>query len=182
MRSLIKRLYYRLRSNYTTEELKKRGLKVGVNFKRMHDVILDPSHCWHIQIGDNVTLAPRVHILAHDTSTKQFLGYTRIGNVIIGNNVFVGADSVILPGVRIGDNVVIGANSTVVKDIPDNCVAAGSPAKIVCSIEEFVSRNKELMTHRPVYNELWTNRNSQFTNSMREQMFESVKDGCGFVE
>ncbi len=75
MKEFIKRLYYRLRSNYTTEQLKERGLKVGANFKRMHDTIIDPSHCWHIKIGDNVALAPRVHILAHDTSTKHFLGY-----------------------------------------------------------------------------------------------------------
>lgn len=94
----------------------------------MHDTIIDPSHCWHIKIGDNVTLAPRVHILAHDTSTKHFLGYTRIGNVVIGNNVFIGADSVILPGVTIGDNVVVGANSTVSRDVPSNVVVAGSPA------------------------------------------------------
>ena len=182
VKKYLKRVYYRLRSNCTTEELQRKGLKVGFNFKRMHDVILDPSHCWHIQIGNDVTLAPRVHILAHDASTKHFLGYTRIGNVIIGNNVFVGADSVILPDVRIGDNVVIGANSTVTKDVPSNSVVAGSPAKIICSIEEFIKRNEELMTHRPVYNSEWTQRNPQFTNSMRSQMFESLKDGVGFVE
>lgn len=48
-------------------KLIKRGLKVGKNFHRMGGVIIDPSHCYHITIGDNVTLAPRVHILAHDS-------------------------------------------------------------------------------------------------------------------
>ena len=101
---LAKRIVFRLRGEYITEDLIDMGLVVGKNFKRMHGVILDPSHVWHIHIGDNVTLAPRVHILAHDASLYNTLGYTRIGNVNIGNNVFIGAESVILPGVNIGNN------------------------------------------------------------------------------
>jgi acetyltransferase-like isoleucine patch superfamily enzyme len=52
------------------------------------EVIIDYSHYWHITIGENVTIAPRVHILAHDASTKLHLGYTKIGKVDIGNNNF----------------------------------------------------------------------------------------------
>ena len=55
----------------------------------------------------------------------------RRGGVKIGNNVFIGMKSTILKGVRIGNNVIIGANSLVNKDVPDNCVVAGNPAKIV---------------------------------------------------
>ena len=120
--SILKEFVYRLRGEYTTEKLIKMGLKVGKNFKRLNGVMLDPAHCWLITIGDNVTMAPRVHILAHDASTKQFLNYTKIGRVNIGNNVFIGAESVVLPNVTIGDNVVIGANSTVTKNIPSNSV------------------------------------------------------------
>ena len=118
----IKELVYRLRGEYTTEKLIKMGMRVGKNFGRLNGVILDPSHCWLIEIGDNVTMAPRVHILCHDASTKTFLGYTKIGRVTIGDNVFIGAGSVVLPNVKIGDNVIIGANSTVSKDVPDNVV------------------------------------------------------------
>ena len=130
-RQQIKELIYRLRGEYTTEKLIKMGLKVGKNFKRLNGVILDPSHCWLISIGDNVTMAPRVHILAHDASTKFFLNYTKIGRVIIGNNVFIGAESIILPNITIGDNVIIGAGNIVTKDIPPNSIYAGNPAKIV---------------------------------------------------
>ena len=79
----IKELVYRLRGEYTTDMLIKMGMKVGKNFLRLNGVILDPSHCWLINIGDNVTMAPRVHILCHDASTKQFLGYTKIGRVTV---------------------------------------------------------------------------------------------------
>ena len=73
VKQLIKELIYRIRGEYTTERLIKMGLKVGDNFKRLNGVILDPSHCWLISIGDNVTMAPRVHVLAHDASTKKFI-------------------------------------------------------------------------------------------------------------
>lgn len=127
------------------------GMQVGRNFKRLNGVILDPSHCWLIEIGDNVTMAPRVHILCHDASTKPFLNYTKIGRVTIGDNVFLGAESVVLPGVRIGSNVIIGANSTVTHDIPENSVAVGSPARVICSLEDYLSRERSRMETAPCY-------------------------------
>lgn len=177
----IKRIIFRLRADYVTEDLIKMGLIVGKNFTRMHGVILDPSHVWHIRIGDNVTLAPRVHILAHDASLCYHVGYARIGNVIIGNNVFVGAESVILPNVTIGDNCIIGANSTVSRDIPSNTVAVGSPAKVICTIDEYVLRNTQLMSKRPCYGEEYTLRGN-VTMDMRKSMFENCRSGFGFIK
>ena len=106
MLNYLKKFIYRLRGEYTTEQLVSMGMKVGKNFARLNGVILDPSHCWLIEIGDNVTMAPRVHILCHDASTKHFLNYTKIGRVRIGSNVFIGASTVVLPGVTIGDNEI----------------------------------------------------------------------------
>ena len=154
--SIIKEMLYRLRGDFTTEKLCKMGMKVGKNFNRLHGVILDPGHCWLIEIGDNVTIAPRVHVLCHDASTKQFLNYTKIGRVTIGNNVFVGAETVILPGVTVGDNVIIGANSTVTRDIPSGSVAAGSPARVICTLEEYLSKEKKRMETSPVFGEEYT--------------------------
>ncbi len=127
------------------DKLIKRGLKIGKDFKRLGGVIIDPSHCYHITIGDNVTLAPRVHILAHDASTYVFFGKTRAANVTIGNNVFVGASSIILPGVHIGNRVIIGAGSIVKHDIPDNSVAVGNPAKVVCSVDDYLAKEQAKM-------------------------------------
>ena len=149
----LKEFVYRLRGEYTTEKLVKMGLKVGQNFGRLNGVILDPSHCWLIEIGDNVTLAPRVHILCHDASTKLFLGYTKIGRVTIGDNVFIGAGTIILPGVTIGSNVVIGANSTVTHDIPENSVAVGSPARVIKSLDNYLAKEQERMQISRKYGE-----------------------------
>lgn len=157
------------------------GLKVGKDFCRMHGTVLDPSHCWLIKIGDNVTLAPRVHVLAHDASLVNHLGYARIGTVIIGDNVFVGADSVILPNVTIGDNSIIGANSTVSRDIPANVVAAGSPAKVICSLDDYLDKNRQLMKSNPIYGEDYTLRRN-ITPEKKKQQFDELKGKYGFVK
>ena len=171
-----------LRSEISTEKLIELGLTVGENFSRQEKTLIDQSHCWLITIGDDVTLAPRVHILAHDASTKKALGYTRLGTVNIGNNVFVGASTTILPGVNIGDNVVIGAGSVVSKDIPSNSVAVGSPAKVICTYEEFVSRKENEMGNVPVFDESYTLRNHNFSNEMKNEMKEKLKESrIGYV-
>lgn len=179
--NLLKELLYRLRGEYTTEKLKKMGLKVGKNLKRLNGVIIDPAHCWLITIGDNVTLAPRVHILAHDASTKEFLNYTKIGRVNIGNNVFIGAESVVLPNITIGDNVIIGANSTVTKDIQSGCVYAGNPAKFICTTEEYINKNRNLMKISPCYGEEYTLRQNVDCNK-KNNMYNALENKMGFVD
>lgn len=179
--SLIKEILYRIRGEYTTEKLVSMGMKVGNNFGRLNGVILDPSHCWLIEIGDNVTLAPRVHILCHDASTKTFLDYTKIGRVTIGNNVFIGAESVVLPGVTIGDNVIVGANSTVTHDIPDGVVVVGSPAKAICSIDEYLEKERKRMGSSPVYDDSYTLRKS-VSMELRLKQKEELKDKIGYID
>lgn len=177
----IKEIIYRLRGEYTTERLIIMGMKVGKNFKRLRGTILDPSHCWLIEIGDNVTLAPRVHILCHDASTKQFLGYTKIGCVKIGNNVFIGAESVILPGVTIGSNVVIGANSTVTSNVPDNSVYVGSPARLLCSLQDYINKERERMSVSPCYGEEYTLRGN-VSMEKRLQQKEALSGKIGYID
>lgn len=181
IKSYIRNLLYRIRGEYTTEKLIKMGLNVGSNFKRLHGVILDPSHCWLISIGNDVTMAPRVHVLAHDASTKTFLNYTKIGRVRIGDNVFIGAESIVLPNVTIGNNVVIGAGSVVSKDIPSDTVYAGNPAKYICSIKDYIEKNKTIMKNRPVYGEEYTLRKN-ITHEMKDTMCLDLADGIGFVD
>lgn len=96
-----------------------------------------------LEIGSKVAISSGVHIYTHDTSFHKALNTPKQPNgehvkrspVKIGNNVQIGANSVILPGVEIGDNVVIGALSVVNKNIPSNSVAAGNPCKIIKKID-----------------------------------------------
>lgn len=180
-KKIIENLRRKLMGEPSLEKLKKAGLKVGENFNMRRGCIIDGSHCWLITIGDNVTLAPRVHILAHDASTKRHLNHTKIGLVNIGNKTFIGAGSIILPNVSIGNNCIIGAGSIVSKNIPDNSVAVGNPAKVICTTEEYIEKQKKLMEQRPVYDSKWTIP-GKITDEMKKEMIEALKDGISFVE
>lgn len=180
---IVKKLLCYLRGEQDLEKLIKRGLVVGEKFVRMGGVLIDPSHCWHINIGSNVTFAPRVHILAHDASTKIFLGYTKVSNVSIGSNVFIGARTVVLPGVNIGNNVIIGAGSVVTKSIPENSVATGNPCKVIMPLDEYLNKEKGLMNDDNVFSEEFTLRNKEFSAEHRKKMIESAdKNKIIFVE
>ena len=76
---------------------------------------------------------------------KMSTGYTKVGKVIIGNNVYIGADAIVLPGVRIGNNVIIGAGAVISKDVEDNSVMAGNPARKISTYDEFVSKYEKLV-------------------------------------
>lgn len=137
MLDLIKKVLYRVRGEVDTKTLVKHGMIVGKNFKRMSGSWLDPGHCWLITIGNNVTLAPRVMLIAHDAAPQSSFSITRVGNINIGDNVFMGANSIVLPGVTIGNDVIVGSGSVVTHDIPDRSVVAGNPAKIIRSLDEY---------------------------------------------
>ena len=126
--SVFRNIIMLLNREIPTEVLIKRGMKVGKDFNRQQGCFLDPTHCFLITIGDDVTMSIRVTVMAHDASTKRSLGFTKIGLVTIGNGSFIGQNSTILPNVKIGDNCIIGAGSVVTKDVPNDSVYAGNPA------------------------------------------------------
>lgn len=109
-----------------------------------------PSDPEFISIGDNVYIASGVEFINHDIiphmlnkkyQTNDF-ALSR-GCIEIGDNVMIGAYSIVLPDVKIGQNVIIGAGSVVVKDIPDNCVAAGVPCRVVEDFNTLVEKYRK---------------------------------------
>jgi maltose O-acetyltransferase len=174
-------LLHRLRGGTPLSVLQKRGLRIGTGVSIQPGVIIDPSHCWLITIGNNVTLAPHVHILAHDASTKRALGYTRIGRVDIGDETFIGASSIILPGVTIGKSVIIGAGSVVTKDVPENTIAVGNPATIVGKTDEYMEKHKAKMKARPIFDKSWSLAGG-ITSEQKQTMADKLNDGPGYVK
>ena len=69
----------------------------------------------------------------------------KMGRIRIGNNVNVGWNAIIMPGVTIGNNCIVGAGAIVNKDVPDNSVVAGVPARVIETIEEYVEKNKDMV-------------------------------------
>ena len=156
--------------------MKRRGLTVGKNFF-LGGSYIDVWFLQLITIGDNVTLAGNVTILAHDASTKNWLHHTKIGKVTIGNRVFIGYGSIILPGVTIGDDVVIGAGSVITHDIESGKVAIGNPAEVKGTLDEFLARKKKEIKMYPVFGDEYNNANKK----MKREMVEKMKDRYGYT-
>lgn len=169
MMRLIRLLLHR--RAITPQMLRKKGAQVGERVS-IYTKKIDIAHAWLLTIGNDVTLSD-CRILLHDASTKLPLGFSRVGRVEIGNNVFVGADALILPNVKIGTNVIIGAGSVVAKDIPDNSVIVGNPSRIISTYDEFINNNIELMAHGFVYNTYWKDK----TESDKDRQRCDLKDG-----
>lgn len=124
--------------------LRGKGVQIGerTRFFSPTTNTIDLTRPWLITIGNDVQITNGVTILTHgyDWSVikrkyHEVLGSS--GKVTIGNNVFIGMHSTILKGVTVGNNVIIGANSLVNSDIPDNCVAAGNPARVIMDLDKY---------------------------------------------
>lgn len=109
------------------------------------------SEPYLIEIGNNVKIVNGVRFITHDggvhvlrNSKEKYRNIDLFGRIIIKDNVFIGLNSIILPGVTIGTNVVIGAGSIVTRSIPDNTIVAGNPARKICTINEFEIKRKNL--------------------------------------
>ena len=113
------------------------NIEVGENFFANYNfTVLDVGK---VRIGANAQIAPNVSIYTaghpvHPDSRNS--GYEYGISITIGDNVWIGGNACIMPGVTIGNNVVIGAGSVVTKDVPDNVIAAGNPCKIIRTITE----------------------------------------------
>ena len=152
LKKIIKKLLYKqYYSNETyIKYLKMNGASIGDNtyFYSPKSKPVDETSLPFIEIGSNCRITGGVIILGHDYSyavlrPMYHCMLTKTGVTSIGNNVFIGMNSIITMGTKIGNNVIIGAGSVVTKEVPDNVVVAGNPAKIICTMDDYYKKNYE---------------------------------------
>ncbi len=120
-------------------------------------VIIDETSPKKVTIGRNCVITDGVKVLVHSWIHPVLAhNYGVISEDIlaprevkIGNYVFLGANTIVLPGASIGDNVIVGAGSVVTHSIPNNCVAAGNPCKVICSLDEYYRKLKVEVMNPP---------------------------------
>jgi acetyltransferase-like isoleucine patch superfamily enzyme len=150
--SRLKELYYRISKN-GNDYARFKGVNFGENCRiYTHRFGTEP---WLINIGNNVTITSNVILLTHDGST--WLMHDKKGRrylyrkIEIGNNVFIGINSIIMPGVKIDDDVIVAAGSIVTKSVPKGSIVAGNPAVI---IGNFYNYKQKVINDYISFNEL----------------------------
>lgn len=165
MVSFIKRIRNFCIINFRGKEYYARyaGVKIGKNCS-IHTRYFG-TEPFLIEIGDNVTISADVKLITHDGSGRLFGRMFRYRKIAVGNNVFIGMNSIVLLGVEIGDNVVVGAGSVITKSVPSNSVVAGNPAKIIATFDAYVSKNADLFP-----------RESDIVGINQEERINSISD------
>ena len=139
----LNRIIQKLKLHYGSQEtviatLRAMGVQVGERC-RIYTANFG-SEPWLIRIGNHVCISNDVTFVNHDLTwpfQDQYASLTSFGKIAILDNCQIGLRATILPNVTIGPNSIVGACSVVTKDVPPNTVVAGSPARVICTIEEY---------------------------------------------
>lgn len=151
----INKFYYLFIKKDFVGYARKKGVKIGEKCQ----ILMDPDFTfgtepWLISLGNHVDITYGVQFLTHEGGIWCARGLDEFYNsqdifapTVVGNNVMIGVSSLIMPGIHIGNNVIIAGHSVVTKDIPDNAVVAGVPAKQISTIDAFMSKLKDRKTY-----------------------------------
>lgn len=145
----LRRRIARLRLERRWRQLRRRGLNLGADVWLPRSTWIDPDFCFLISIGDHCGFGEGCLILAHDAQMDEFLDGARVGHVIIRESSHIGARTTILPGVEIGPRTIVGANSVVSASLPADSVCGGNPARVLCSLGEYLTRHRSKMQVMP---------------------------------
>ena len=127
----------------TVKWARRLGVKVGDN-TMIAPTVSFSSEPYLITIGDNVQVADNVSFNTHgggNVVRKKHPDFDIFGKVVVGDYAYIGSHSIILPGVTIGECALVAAGSVVTKSVPSGAVVGGNPAKVICTVDDFYTKN-----------------------------------------
>lgn len=149
--TVLRKRWQRWTSDRRWKTLRSLGMKIGERVLLPDSTWIDASHCFLISIGDDCGFGPECLILAHDAQMDEFLDAARVGTVNIRESSHIGARCIILPGVEIGPRTIVGAGSVITRSLPPETVCGGNPAKMICSLDEYLTKHRERIAARPTF-------------------------------
>lgn len=139
------------RYKHPVEYWREKGVKIGNNCEIYASASFG-SEPYLISLGNHVRVNAGVHFVTHDGGMwvlREIVNrgetFDLFGEINVGNNVHIGTNCIIMPGVSIGSNVVVGCGAIVTRNIPDNSVAVGVPARVIETVDEYYEKNKDLI-------------------------------------
>lgn len=154
----MKQLIRRFMETAKLNRLKRMGLSIGRGCEILNGYDFG-SEPYLVSLGNNVRLAPGVRITTHDGGVwvlrnmiPQLKDIDRFGRVTIGDNCHIGMEAMIMPGVTIGSNCIVGARAVVTHDVPSGSVVVGVPARVICTVDEYLEKHSEEFVHTKFLN------------------------------
>jgi maltose O-acetyltransferase len=156
------------------------GMHIGQGVNLPASTWIDASTCYLIDIGDWCGFGPQCAILSHDAQMDEFLDAGLLGRVIIHESCHFGCRTVILAGVEIGPRTIVGANSVVAKSLPPDTVCAGVPAKVICTLDEYLARHREDMAKGRLFP--WNDyKEGALTPERRRELLQALAEGPVYI-
>ncbi len=158
--------------------LRYRGAVIGEHVFIDKNVEVEQRASFLLEVGDYVGIGENCRIILHDSSTWSHCDLpTKFGKVILRERVYVGVSSIILCGVEVGAGTIIGAGSLVTKSLPAGVVAAGVPAKVLCTVEDYKGRMKDQMDSNDPLHYWITPVNRQAIADLRARVDRERREG-----
>jgi maltose O-acetyltransferase len=168
------------RRRHRWARLRAMGMRIGDDVFLPDSTWIDVSHCFLISIGDRCGFGDGCLLLAHDAQMDEYLDAARIGRIVIHESSHIGARSIILPGVEIGPRTVVGAGSVVTKPLPPNTVCAGNPARVICSLDEYLVKQRARLSQAPTF-DYDSYDISALTPERRDELIAACANGAAYI-
>ena len=172
--------FERFRLKRRLENLRAAGMSIGQGVNMPASTWIDASHAHLIHIGDWCGFGEQCLILAHDAQMSEFLDARLIDRVVLHESSHFGSRTVILPGVEVGPRTLVGANSVVSRSLPPDTVCAGAPARVLCTLDEYLDKHRARLASGPTFP--WNDYNPDvLTAARRAEIVAAVQSGRAYL-